>query len=235
MRIALTHSEGSLRGLADLLEQAGHEVLSVPLVRTEPLPAAEVAAGLPALRECPWLLLTSANATRAFHALGGSLQPERGLGVVGPGTGTEVRELGGRVDLTAAEGTGEALAAAFLRLRDPGPVALPLGDRAAPTVRRLLEWGGVEVRSLVVYRTLTLPWPPGAGNVDAVLVASPSALDAVPREVARAARLVAIGPITAAAARARGLQPVQSEAPEPQAVARALQEIAGQAGGGVTT
>jgi uroporphyrinogen-III synthase len=225
VKIVLTHSEGRLAGLAGRLRAVGHQVLHVPLIQTETRREPGLQDEVARLNECPWLLLTSANAVRSWADLGGSLTPRRGVGVVGPGTAATVHGLGGRVDLLPRDGTGAGLAGAFLQMGEVGPVALPQGDRALPDAQKVLEAAGVEVRPLVVYSTLTLRWPQGLGNVDALLVASPSALDAVPAAVACSAQVVAIGPTTAEAARERGIACIQAASPDVEGVLSAFESL----------
>ncbi|WP_223299744.1 uroporphyrinogen-III synthase [Meiothermus taiwanensis] len=190
MRIALTQSEGRLEGLQERLEAMGLEVLRLPLVRTQTLPA-----DLTPLADCRWWLFTSVSAVRAVLELGGGLQG-RALGAVGRATQQALEEAGGRVDLVAPEETAESLAEAFLAQRPFGFVGLPQGNRARPVLAQRLREAGYVVRSVVVYQTQPVPWPPELPVPELVLLSSPSAVEALPEAVGRQAHLLALGPTT---------------------------------------
>ena len=228
MKVVLTQSQGRLEALAERLAERGHDVRRLPLIALETRPAAELRRGVERLGRCPWLLFTSRQAVQAWADAGGSLTErsagaERRIGAVGPGTAASIRELGGQVSLVAAEASGRGLAAAFLACGGRGPVALPLGERSSGDLRWALAAAGVEARTLVVYGSRPLVWPEDLGPVDVIFVASPSALEALPLSVARGARLVALGPSTAAAVRARGLECLQASAPDPERVLAAIE------------
>lgn len=157
------------------------------------------------------------------------------LGAVGAKTAAALQRAGGEVSLVAESPSAEGLARSFLRRRDArGPVGLPQGDRARAELRAALQRSGLDVRPAVVYDTVTLPWRAAAvgptdveAAVEVVVVASPSALEALPAAVAGRARLVALGPTTQRAARSRGLRARQASAPTPEALLSAvLSELA---------
>ncbi|HEX7080785.1 MAG TPA: uroporphyrinogen-III synthase [Gammaproteobacteria bacterium] len=100
-------------------------------------------------------------------------------------------------------------------------VVLALAANAGDVIERELRSAGAECRRFDVYRTVPVPpreprRPLAAFRVDAVFLASPSAVEGFVNqvEVDGSARLVAIGPSTSEAARARGLA-VAAEAREP--------------------
>lgn len=229
MRVALTQSEGRLDGLADALAGAGHEVLRAPLVTSRPRLDESTALSARSLLACPWLLVTSRATVEAWQALG---LPFAGpaLGAVGPGTARAIERAGGKVALVADPPDAAGLAATFLRHVDPatltGPVALPGGDRARLELSDTLTEAGVDTRPLVVYDTVRRAWTLAPDAVDAVLLASPSAVEAVPDEVARRAALVALGPSTSAALRSRGFTPLQASAPDTGGVLTVLERLA---------
>ncbi len=216
MRIVLTQSEGRLAGLERRLRSAGHEVLRLPLVRTELVAGVRVEG----LLECPWLLFTSRSSVEAWRSLELSFGRAR-LGALGEGTARALRSAGGAVGLRGEPATAAGLAAAFLEHPEArGPVGLPQGDRALSTLQAMLERNGFETRPLVLYRSLACPWRGEAA--DLVVLSSPSAVAALPEEVGARARLVALGPSTAVAIAERGWPCREAEKPDAEAVMRVL-------------
>lgn len=239
MRVVLTHSEGRLEGLDAALAARGFAVDRTPLVATRSRQDARTRAAAAELLELPWLLFTSRSAVEAWLELGLPRPVPQGrprVGAVGEATAAALERVGIAVRLVA-DGSGAAgLARAFLRRPDAaGPVGLPQGDRARPELRAALEGAGIPCRPVTVYETVALPWPdavpegeaPGAPDApDVVVLASPSAADALPDAVARAARLVTLGPTSSRAARARGWRPHEADAPTADALVALLVRLA---------
>lgn len=248
MRIVLTHSEGRFEGLAAALERRGHEVEHRPLIRTRARAGAEVRAEAEALLALPWLIFTSRSAVEAWQALGvpwrRSDVPEGVplLAAVGRRTASALRRAGAEVALVGERSQASSVAEAFLAdPRAAAPVGLPQGDRALPTLRRALEREGFETRPLVLYETVTEPFDdlaspsqgaPGADGLPTVVVlASPSAAGALPESAALGATLVAIGPTTAGAVKARGFPCLQAASPSVAGVLAAVDGISAGADG----
>jgi uroporphyrinogen-III synthase len=227
--VVLTHSCGRFAGLSELLTANGFEVLQQPLIRTEPLRSAVAGRAVEQLAGCRWLLFGSPAAVTGWLALSGlagwsGLQSGPLLGAVGAATAAALRRAGLNVQLVAQQETAEGLADAFLA--DPacgGPVGLPRGDRSLDTLADRLTAAGISTRQAVVYRTIDLQLPPGL-VADVVLLASPSAVANLPAELATASRLVAVGPVTAASIRQRGLACTSAERPAAAELLRAIQE-----------
>lgn len=222
MRIVLTQSEGRLAGLQERLEALGLEVSHHPLIQTQTLPA-----DLKPLSDCRWWLFSSVAAVRAVLELGADLRG-RCLGAVGRATQQALEEAGGRVALVAPEETAEGLAEAFLAQRPFGFVGLPQGNRARPVLAQRLREAGYAVRSVAVYQTQTLSWPDTLPTPDLVLLASPSAVEALPGRVGRQARLLALGPTTAAALAERGFAYTLVPRPSAEAVVQTVQQLRGE-------
>ncbi|WP_129339272.1 uroporphyrinogen-III synthase [Cellulomonas endophytica] len=240
------------------LAAAGARALVVPLLVTAdvddlgPVRAtlADVAAGRVA-----WLAVTSAAAVPPLVAadagLGAALAASgTRVAAVGPGTARALAAAGVATDLVPPASLGNAaglLAVWPERPAGPAPrtVLLPRGDRALPTLPTGLRARGWDVRELVVYRTVDAPDPPSdvaaawrGGGVDAVLLASPSAVDALVRRLGPpppGVLVACIGATTADAARERGV-PVHAVAAAPTtaalvaALVRAVDEHARPAG-----
>ena len=196
LRVALTQSEGKLVGLEEGLLKHGFDVIRVPLIETRPLLRDEVKERASALLTCPWLLFTSQSAVEAWAAL--DLSFKRNLiGTVGEKTAVSIEDLGGRVRIIAKPQTSADLADAFLQHPDAAaPVGLPRGNRALPTLQDALETSGFETCPAVIYQTVEQPWT--SGDVDVVVLSSPSAVQALPKRVGERAKLIALGPSTGA-------------------------------------
>ena len=224
MRIALTHSEGRLAELADALTSRGHEVVRQPLIRTEPLTSEEVRGRAEGLLTCDWLLFTSPNAVEAWHALGlpfRDIGPR--IGVVGEKTARAVCTYGGEVSLVGKLQNAEGLAETFLGQEVSGNVGLPRGNRSLGTLQERLEAHNIQTFPVTVYETVTCTWQ-SEQEVDTVVLASPSAAEALPEEVGKRAKLISLGPSTSAAISKRGWRYVQADAPSAEAVVRLFEE-----------
>ncbi len=242
MRIVLTHSEGRFEGLDTALDRRGHEVVHSPLIRTQARMGEAVRAEAEALLNLPWLIFTSRSAVEAWSALGvpwrsPDVPADDGvplIAAVGRKTASALRAAGAEVTLVGERSHAESLADAFLNdARAAGPVGLPQGDRALPTLRRALADAGYETRPLVLYETVTTPIPAevlarnGEQAATLVVLASPSAAAALPADVAREATLLAIGPTTAAAVDERGLSCVLAASPSVAGVLATVDALAG--------
>ncbi|MER3555193.1 MAG: uroporphyrinogen-III synthase [Meiothermus sp.] len=223
LRVALTHSEGRLEGLEELLRSHGFDPVRVPLVQTRTLQGVSLAP----LQDCPWWLFTSAAAARAVGELGGSFQGHK-LGAVGEATARALEKAGGRADLVSRESSGAGLAQAFLERGEAGPVGIPQGNLALPTLAHLLQEGGLEVRPLGVYTTVSKPWPQNLPIPDIVVLGSPSALQALPQTVAQTAQLIALGPSTARRLREMGLPHTTAPAANIRGVLKAAEAVRGE-------
>ena len=225
-RIALTQSLGKLEGLEASLRKRGFEVVRSPLIKTEPILTATVREKAVALLSCPWLLFTSPSGVEAWGALGIGFGSAR-LGAVGAKTAAAVERLGGKVEIVGEPQTSLGLAEVFLQTAAASaPVGLPRGDRALPTLQDELENNGYETRPLVVYRTVARAFTADdidGGDIDIVVLSSPSAVEALPSEVGTRAKLVALGPSTGAAIAEYGWPYVQAERPDADAVLKALE------------
>jgi len=213
VRVAVTASVGRLAGLEERLRDAGHEAVRAPLVRTAPTADAAAAERLLGLS---WRLYPSRSAVAAWVALGLGFADGARIGAVGPGTATDLGLAGADVSLVARPATAAGLSRDLLRHpQSPRPgdaVGIVQGNRARSTLAENLEGAGIEVRTATVYTSEGVAWSLD-GQVDAVVLASPSAVAALPADVGVVALLVAIGPTTAAAAVRRGWSVVQAAEP----------------------
>jgi uroporphyrinogen-III synthase len=192
MRIVVTRAQTQADSLAERLEALGHEVVRCPLIEIEPL-------GDDPVDPAPydWVIVTSPNG--AAELARRLVAPPRRLAAIGPGTAAELHAHGLEPELIARVSTQEGLLAEL-----PRPAGRVLVAAAEGARRLLVHELGADF--LPLYRTVELrPDAPPTG--DLAVLASPSAARAL---AATGARLpvVAIGPQTAASARAAGLRVV---------------------------
>lgn len=192
MKVVLTGTERLSSRLAADLAALGLEVETCPLVAVEPLTGPPFRAD-----GYDWLLLTSRSGVDAlFPRLQGPLPR---VGVVGRGTAAALREHGVEPDLVAAVSTQEGLAAELPR---PAGRVLFAGAEDARDV--LVRELGADFVPL--YRTVELR-PERFPDADLAVLASASAARSL-AALAAGVPCVSIGPVTTAAARARGLDVV---------------------------
>ena len=196
MRVVLTGTERLSAPLAADLAALGLEVVTCPLVAVEALDGPPLRAD-----RYDWLLLTSRNGVDAlFPRLEGTLPR---VAVVGRGTAEALREHGVEPVLVAAVSTQEGLAAELPR---PAGRVLFAGAEDARDV--LVRELGADFVAL--YRTVELQ-PESFPEADLAVLASASAARSL-ASLGAAPACVSIGPVTTAAARARGLQVVAEAA-----------------------
>lgn len=189
-RVVVTRSEEQAEPLAGRIRALGAEVVLCPLIRVEPL-----SDGPLDLSAWDWVVVTSPNGARELARR--LTAPPRHVAAIGPGTAEALRRAGHEPDLVPRVHTQEGL-------RDELPPGRTLLAAAEGARRDVLD-----AEFLPLYRTVELvPETPPEGDV--VVLASPSAARALAATGTRIPA-VAIGPQTAAAARAHGL-PVVAEA-----------------------
>lgn len=220
LRVAVTRPAANADELAGLLRGAGAVPVLMPLTRIAP-PASDapLRRALARLGEYDWIIFTSINAVRAVAALGSwDWGVKAGIAAVGTATAAAVRELTGRdADMIPAQFTASALAGA---LRATGSlrearVLWPRAERSREDLRFALQDAGAFIDDPVAYRTIAdrsraaaLAAMASRGDIDAITLTAPSAVDTFADACTAAVPCViaVIGPATAAAARARGLR-----------------------------
>lgn len=215
-RILVLRPRDQAQGVAAELARLGAEPILLPALEIrppeDPAPLAETLARLGAY---DWIVFTSANAVAAVFSRA-SLPASLRVAAVGPKTAEALAARGVTPDLVPEVATAEALAEAMRGLEGVRRVLFPRADRA----REGLAWGlraaGIQVDDPIAYRSTPVR-PEGeglerlkAGEVDWVLVTSPSTLEAlaasVSPEVWERTRLASIGPVTSEAIRRHGLR-----------------------------
>jgi uroporphyrinogen-III synthase len=257
LRVLLTRPAGRGEGLATRLRALGAEPVLRPMIAYAPPadPAAlDEALGRLEAGVYEWLLLTSARAVEAVAEGLSARAPHLGyrvslkIGAVGPATAAACRELLGAAPAALPERfVGEELAT-VMGDAVGRRVLLPNADIARPDLEERLRTAGALVDRVVAYRTVPAPGADvaellAAGGLDALLFTSGSAAEAFAQQVghdglAQARRLlvVCLGPITAEACRALGLEPtaVAAEATEESLVAALVAAAAAAQGGSET-
>jgi uroporphyrinogen III methyltransferase/synthase len=224
--VVVTRGGERSRGLVDALERAGATALELPLTRqVEPDDGgAALHAAATAVQESVWVVLTSLNAVDRFM---GALRDARALGsvlvaAVGPATADALRRTGVEPDLVPAEHSARGLVEEFPDAPIGGTwrVLFPTGDLTPATIPDGLGRKGWEVQRVEAYRTVARAAPDPAvldrvAVADALTLTAPSGVQAflalrTPEGLAVRVpdHVVCIGPTTAAAARAAGLQNV---------------------------
>jgi uroporphyrinogen-III synthase/uroporphyrinogen III methyltransferase/synthase len=226
--VVVTRGKGGEDALSARLRELGAVVREIPSIAFAP-PADEGPLDV-ALHEAgrfAWVVFASATAVERtvarMRALGldPALLARARLAAVGPATAERVARELREPDLVPAVATGAAMAAALAPHVGGRPVLVPRPADGRPELVEGLRAAGAEVTAVEAYRTVPAPaeairplaaWI-GAGEVDAVAFASPSAVSSVvaglgpDASLLRRVVLAAIGPTTADALRAAGYEP----------------------------
>jgi uroporphyrinogen-III synthase len=154
MRVLVTRPLPEGERTATALRGRGHDVLLAPLMRAEP-----VAADL----DGKWsgVIITSANAVRALSEAQRVKLVSLPVFVVGRRSAEAAREAGFSA-VTSANGDGGDLAdviAARCKAAD-APLLYLAGEHRAVDLEGELRRLGVAAKTRVVYRAVTLPFPP---------------------------------------------------------------------------
>jgi uroporphyrinogen-III synthase len=180
VRVLVTREE-----LVARVESLGHDAVFCELIRVEPLGDEPVDA-----RAYDWLVVTSRNGA---HELARRGVTANRIAAIGPATAEALRSHGFRVDLVAATHTQEGLREEL----PEGTVLLAAAEGARQDV--------LDSDFLPLYRTIEAV--PDVPEADLALLMSGSAARALAASGARMP-VVAIGPQTAAATEAAGLEVV---------------------------
>lgn len=234
LTVILTASAGSFPGLVAALQAIPVAVEEFPLLTfAPPLDWAPVDAAIRTLPRYGAVAFTSPRSARAFGerlaSLTGAPDLAAPVWVAGGGTAQALRDAVGqslevRQPDPAAVGAGgaaSALAAALAESGVAGPVLFPCGDIRRDELPARLRDDGLQVDEVVCYRSVLAGESEArrvAGRGRIIVVASPSVADLLARACPPGVRpaLVAVGPTTAAAARAAGWPP-DAVSPRPAA------------------
>jgi uroporphyrinogen III methyltransferase / synthase len=211
--------------LGDVLSDAGATPLEIPTIAIEPPATWDPVDATIAQGGYDWVVFTSANGVTAFLerlAAAGADQSwwrVTRVAAVGPRTAGLLRQAGIRVDVVPDEFVADALVATLAHDEplNGRRVLFPGAERARDTVDQGLREHGAIVDRVTVYRTVPAPIPRDLNDhlqnrqIDAATFTSASTVTSLLDMLGSHAQLLAgvvvacIGPVTADAARARGL------------------------------
>jgi uroporphyrinogen-III synthase len=250
-KVVITRSNKGNAELARSLKAAGFEPIQIDTIEfLPPEDWSSVDASLKRLGQFDWLLLTSPTGVEFFARRMKALslavpwdgKPE--VAAVGEKTGAALQRQGIKVGFVPSAYLTRALAEQLPRGRGRRLLLLR-ADIGDPEVVATLEREGFRVTDLTVYRTSSVavgegePMEPKLRDADAVLFASPSAVEAFMKRLdsdaaasALTKRLLAvcIGPVTAKAARELGFE--QIIAPKIHTIESLVLELGRAAGEG---
>jgi len=229
-RVVVTRAGDQAAALSARLRSLGADVIELATTRIEPLDPTPLREALARLAEYDWIVFTSQNAVRIFWdelcALGldaGALTNTR-IAVVGPATAASVERRGMQLELAPNRFVAEGLLEAMSVRRDVAGKRLlyPVAEGARDTLFEGLRALGARVDVTRIYRSVAVLERATElrdalliGDIDAVLVAAPSAVAglvaAVGADAAAKTAIISIGPVTTRAALDAGL-PVTAEA-----------------------
>src|ERR1700737_3617993 len=222
--VVLTASAGTFPGLAEALKEIPVAVEERPLLSFgPPLDWKPLDGTLDRLGGYGSIAFTSRRAAHAFteKTRPGGTSGGGGDAAVGGGVGqAPAAELGGMLGSvrvpggsgTAKQSAAEILARSMVQETVSGPVLFPCGDLRRDELPDELRKHGIEVEEVVCYRSVLADESQArtaAARGTVLVVASPSVADLLARACPRATRpeLLAVGPTTAASARAAGWSP----------------------------
>ncbi len=225
-RVLVTRSRKQASVLVKLLQREGAQPVELPAIEISPIPDnTALGAALKKVDSYHWVVFTSTNAVEILFAGMKSLGMDtRDLGgakvaAIGKSTASVLGQQGIRPDILPDEFTSEGLITAMASVDLAGKrVLLPRGTLADEMLPRGLENLGYEVDDVGVYTTTVPAGSAGKarellvhGRVDVATFTSASTvanlLDLLDGDLGLldGIRVGCIGPVTAAAARERGL------------------------------
>ena len=242
--VVVTASTGTFPGLAEALRMAPVVVEEHPLLSFAPPPDwAALDSALDRLHSYGALAFTSPRAAAAVvNRLGGPRTQRlqgRKIPMVwagGAATAAALGDLLGGVHTptpadAATLGAAEALAGAMLEAQVAGPVLFPCGDSRRDELPQQLRGHGITVEEVLCYRSVLASESAAraaAARGTVLVVASPTVADLLVRACPPDKRpeLLAVGPTTAAAARASGWSPAAvASKPSVDALAAAVRNL----------
>jgi uroporphyrinogen-III synthase len=220
--VVITSSAGTLPGLLAALREVPVPAEEYPLMSfAPPLDWRPLDRALDDLARFDAVVFTSPRAARAFAERWGAHRPAAGAlppvwaggaGTVAAFSGLEVEPRTPSATAVGERGAAAALAAAMLEAGVRGPVLFPCGEVRREELTARLRHHGIEVEEVVCYRSVLAGETAArtaAERAGILIVASPTVADLLARACPPGVRpaLLAVGPTTAASARASGWAP----------------------------
>ena len=216
--VVVTASAGTFPGLVAALRALPAVVEERPLMSFEPpLDWGPMDHAIAELGRYEAVAVTSPRAARALAERLEEPRTHPPVWAAGPGTATALGSVPGPVQAPSEDAVGRfgaaaALSRAMLGAGIRGPVLFPCGELRRDELPARLRAEGIEVTEVICYRSV-LAGEAAARNAAerarVLVVASPSVADLLARACPPGTRpaLLAVGPTTAAAARASGWPP----------------------------
>lgn len=228
-RILVTRAREQASVLMELLEAAGAEAISLPVIQIEPAPDYQkLDRAIAQIENFDWVVFTSVHGVEFFwqrlRRMGKDARELKGirLGAIGPATASQLREHGLEPDLVPSEFRAEAILKS-MREEDLGGkrILLPRAAQARDLLPKALRQRRAKVVVAQAYRTIRpeadfkgIRERIGQGEIDVLTFTSSSTVSHFmegmsKREIdslKRKAVIACIGPITAEAAREYGLE-----------------------------
>jgi len=230
-RVLVTRARAQASGLASSLRDLGAAVVELPAIRIEPrIESEEVRRAVASIGEYSLVCVTSPNGAHLlFEALadegedgqpkGAAKRDARALAgatvaAIGPGTARALASHGIAADVVPERFVAEALVEALAGVEVEGRrVLVARAAEARDVLPDALRKGGAEVDVVALYETVREEPDPeaveAAQGADYVTFTSSSTVrnlvEALGDRFPASARVVSIGPVTSAAARAAGL------------------------------
>ena len=220
MKVLLTHSRGKLEGLEPTLRKLNFNVIHHPAIKVDFINSPQTLAKAKELLKLPWLFFSSRNAIEAWHVFG--LPFKNKIAVVGKASAKALAQYQKSADLIAEPQNAKGLLSKFLKSKNKAcPVGVLKGNKSLQILENGLAENNCEPQSLVIYQTETLTINETA---DIVVLASPSAVAALPDKLAQA-KLLAIGPSTAKAIREKGWSCQTATSPNTKSIVNTLERM----------
>jgi len=224
-QIIVTRAQSQSSALTAPLEELGAEVDEYPVIKfVPPADFGPIDAAIERLGDFDWVLFTSANGVEWFvdrlSATGGDIRALAGckLGAIGPKTAAAVERLRLRVDYVPSKFIAESVVGEFPDDVSGKSILIPRAKEAREELPDGLRAKGAEVVVACAYETVIDTNSAEAlrerlvQGVDVITFTSASTVDNFfeligESSVPEAVLVACIGPITADAARAHGLEP----------------------------
>jgi uroporphyrinogen III methyltransferase/synthase len=224
-RIVVTRARAQASALSSRLRELGAEVIEMPAIRIQPLDPAPLYRALERIDEYEWLVFTSQNAVDIFwrrmreHALDARSLGHNRIAAIGRATADALLDHGLVADVVPPQFVAESLLQALRERSDVAGkrVLLPRAAAARDVLPDGLRAMGARVDEIPIYQSV-MDGDGAAGvtarlraaEIDMITLTSSSTaqffVDAVGPEVARAAPVASIGPITSETAKTLGLR-----------------------------
>lgn len=249
--IVVTRAAAQSRELTRALTRRGATVLAFPVVEfREPPDWTPLERAVATLTVFDWVLFTSQNTVRFFFEAARRCRlrlkfsrPKPRVAAVGAETRRLLEKRHVRVDVCPEKPSAAALFEALRGDVRGKRVLLPQSDRANPALAEQLRRAGATVEPIVAYQTVLPVSSDGSvlarirrGDADAVVFASPSAVENFAEQIGRnwLERIrrptcwVSIGPATSAALGRLGIMAVEANEASSAGLVRALAKYFGQ-------